>query len=310
MPDVVLDLRHLKYAMVAAEQGSFRRAAEFLNLSQATVSRRIQLLERRLGVSLFERSRTGSRLTQAGEIFIRDAEVGAAHFRQAVTNLGLARQGQTGKIRIGLMASLARGFLGELFSTFRASFPNIDVTFEEASSQSNAAGVLNGRLDAAFISGRPELPGCHTRMLWQERIFLAMPVSHQLAGVKNVRLNLVRDETFLVGADGPGPEIEDYLVRQLSVLGFRPKIVAQKVGRENLLNMVAGGYGLTLTTYSTLGVAYPGLSFVPVGEPEENVISSVVWPANSKNPALIKLLDICYILSRKYQEIDGFALSP
>jgi len=47
VPDLAFDLRYLKYAMLAAEHGSFRRAAEALNLSQSTISRRIQLLERR-----------------------------------------------------------------------------------------------------------------------------------------------------------------------------------------------------------------------------------------------------------------------
>jgi hypothetical protein len=63
MPDLALDLRHLRYAMVVAELGSVRRAADALNLSQSTISRRIQSLECRLGVSLFERSRSGARLT-------------------------------------------------------------------------------------------------------------------------------------------------------------------------------------------------------------------------------------------------------
>ncbi|WP_132560680.1 LysR family transcriptional regulator [Rhizobium sullae] len=73
MPNLALDLRYLKYAIVVAEQGSFRRAADILNLPQSTVSRRIQILERTLGLPLFERSRIGARPTLAGERFIREA---------------------------------------------------------------------------------------------------------------------------------------------------------------------------------------------------------------------------------------------
>jgi DNA-binding transcriptional LysR family regulator len=84
MPDLALDLRQLKYAMLVAEHGSFRRAADAVNLSQSTITRRIQLLERRLGVPLFERSRSGTRLTYAGERFMFDAAVGARHLYDAV----------------------------------------------------------------------------------------------------------------------------------------------------------------------------------------------------------------------------------
>lgn len=87
MPDLALDLRFLRYAILVAEHGSFRRAADAMNLSQSTVSRRIQLLERRVGVPLFERSRSGVRPTPAGERFIREAAFGAEHIRQAVSSL-------------------------------------------------------------------------------------------------------------------------------------------------------------------------------------------------------------------------------
>ncbi|MHC1550728.1 LysR family transcriptional regulator [Phyllobacterium sp. K27] len=66
MPDLSLDLRYLKYAILVAEHGSFRRAAEILGLSQSTVSRRVQLLERRLGAPLFDRDKSGARLTPVG----------------------------------------------------------------------------------------------------------------------------------------------------------------------------------------------------------------------------------------------------
>ncbi len=293
LPDLTLDLRYLRYAILVAEHGSFRRVADALSLSQSTVSRRIQLLERQLGVPLFERSRSGVRLTYAGERFIRDAAVGAQHLHQAASDLTRARRGNLGELRIGLMASFASGFLANLLRSFRIQFPDVDIKIEEASSQSNAAGVLSGRLDAAFIFGNPQLPGCHSRHLWDERILVALPSTHALATHPNAAWVDVRNETFLVRADGPGPEIKDYLLRQLSDLGFRPKILTQKVGRENLLNMVAKGFGLTLTTQSTLGTSYPGVTFVPIGDASECVAWSMVWPSSNRNPVLKKLLELC-----------------
>lgn len=290
MPDLALDLRHLKYAILVAEHGSFRRTADVLNISQSTVSRRIQLLERRLGVHLFERSKSGVRLTFAGERFIRDASLGAEQLQRAVSDLVLAQRGNLGELRIGLMASLAAGFLADLLRSFRARFPRVTITLEEASSQLNVAGVLNGRLDVAFVTGEPTVAGCFTRKLWDERIIIALPSGHSQATSQIVKWDEVRDETFLVTADGPGQEIEDYIIRQLSNLGFRPTILVQKVGRENLLNMVANGFGLTLTTHSTIGTTYSGVTFIPIGGINECVSSSVVWPASSQNPTLKELL--------------------
>ena len=85
MPDLTLDLRYLKYAIHVAEAGSFRRAADRLSISQSTVSRRVQMLERQLGVSLFKRTRSGAGLTPEGERFLQQAAVGARYLREAAT---------------------------------------------------------------------------------------------------------------------------------------------------------------------------------------------------------------------------------
>lgn len=305
MPDLALDLRYLKYAIIVAEHGSFRRAADVLNLSQSTVSRRIQLLERRLGVPLFERNRTGTRPTLAGERFIREAAFGAEHLRQAVNEMALARRGDVGELRIGLMASLASGFLADLLDTYHRRFPNVDVKVEEATSQANAAGVLNGRLDAAFIPGTPRLPGCEAKLLWDEQIFVAVPDQHRLVARPGVDWEDLRDETFLVSADAAGPEVEGILVRQLSGLGFHPKISVQRVGRENLINMVGKGFGLTLAANSTVGVSYPGVTFLPVGCGSELVSSSVVWSTANMNAALKQLLELSVSLAGQRQQPSG-----
>lgn len=300
MPDLALDLRYLRYAMLVAEHGSFRRAADALNLSQSTVSRRVQLLERRLGALLFERSRSGVRLTHAGERFLREASFGVEHLHQAVNALGPIRRGYAGDLRIGVMTSIASGFLADLFCRFRTRFPDINVRLEEASARSNVAGVVGGRLDVAFIPGAPESPGCLARQLWRERIFLVLPSWHALADRKNVGWEDVRGESFLVHADGAGPEIEDFLIRKLSSLGFHPRIVFQKVGRENLFNMVAQGFGVTVASYSALGTSYTGVAFVPAGDGSEYVTLSAVWPIDSPNPALKTLLRLCDVLAAKY----------
>ena len=75
MPDIAHDLRYLRYAILVAENGSFRRTAETLFVSQSTVSRRIQILQRRIGIALL-RHRSGARATLAGERSIREAAIG------------------------------------------------------------------------------------------------------------------------------------------------------------------------------------------------------------------------------------------
>ncbi|QNA86683.1 LysR family transcriptional regulator [Sphingomonas sp. So64.6b] len=299
MPDLALDLRYLRYALAAAEHGSFRRAATALGLPQSTVSRRIQLLEASLGASLFERKRTGVRPTPAGDRFLKEAIISASRLHRAAQELILARRGNQGELRIGLVASFARGFLSDLIGAYRAAFPRIRIELFEETPQANLAGVMNGRLDVAFLAGKPIISECSSLHLWDERIYLALPETHRLASATEISWQDVRDEPFIVGVGGPGPEIEDYLVKRLSSPGFRPVIDAHRVGRENLINMVAKGFGLTLTTDSTLGTAFAGVVFRPMAGNSDIVPSSAIWSTGNPNPALKHLLHLGRQMDRR-----------
>ncbi|WP_372088719.1 LysR family transcriptional regulator [Tistrella mobilis] len=292
MPDIALDLRYLKYALLAAEHGSFRRTAEILSVSQSTVSRRIQILERRVGIALFERHRSGARATLAGERFLKEAAVGAKHLHQAVNTIAQAKRGSTGVLHVGLAACLTNGFLAELFAAYHRRFPAIEVNFEEGTSQVSTGAVLSGRLDIAFMLADPRVPGCRTERMWDERIYVAVPSSHEFASLDAVALADVNHETFLVMADAAGPDIENYLVRKLSISGVRPLISTQHIGCENVLNMVSQGFGIAIATNSAVGTAYPGVNFVPIKSDEESFSFSAVWATTNQNPALKLLIDL------------------
>lgn len=299
MPDLAFDLRHLKYVMVVAELGSFRRAAEALDISQSTVSRRILSLERRLGISLFDRNRTGTRPTVAGEQFIQDAAFGAHHLQQAVMDLRQIRSGLRGRVRVGVTASIGSGFIAELLSHYRQRFPEVEIQFEEASPQTNAANVGSGRLDAAIVPGRLRLAGCAARQLWREPMFLALPQTHDLAVRESVSWFEVRHENFIVSDDGLGRETEAYLNNRFAGVGMRPEIAVQRVGRENLLNLVVQGFGLTLTTRSTLGLDHSKVAFVAIGDERDSIAWSVAWLDSNRNPSLRRLLELCNILAER-----------
>lgn len=299
MPDVAFDLRYLHYAYLVAEHGSFRRAADCLDVSQSTLSRRIQLLERRLGVALFERSRKGVKPTLLGERFLRNAAVGAQHLRHAIGEMTLAKRGDAGEVRIGLVSSLAQGILGDVIEAYHRRYPNVDVKLCEASSQENAIGVLNGRIDVAFIAGEPRLPGCETRHLWNEELFVVLPAGHGLVARENISWADLRDEHFIVADDVHGPEVEGIIVRNVSALGFQPKISAHRLGRENIINMVAKGYGVTLAGSSTLGVSYPGVEFCRIGSESDLVSWSAVWSSKNTSPLLRPLLELAAVIAER-----------
>jgi len=287
--DLALDLRYLRCALVVAEQSSFRRAATTLDLSQSTVSRRVQLLERRLGFAIFVRDRRGVRLTGPGSDFLRDAVAGALQLDRAARLAAASHRGERGELRIGILASLATGFLHSLLRSFRTTFPDIQVLIQECSPHQALHGVAMGELDISFVTGNPDLPGCTSRVLWSESIYVALPDEHPLAADESVLWHDIRKAKFVVSRDGPGAEIEDYLIKMLSRPGFRPSIEAHGVSRESLHSLVAMGYGIALTSTSSL-TKLDGVTFRPIAGEQDALQSSAVWCASNSNPALLHLL--------------------
>ncbi|WP_407809702.1 LysR substrate-binding domain-containing protein, partial [Staphylococcus aureus] len=86
--------------------------------------------------------------------------------------------------------------------------------------------------------------------------------------------------------------MDQYLLRQLSKSDSEPRISIQGVGRDNLLNMVGEGFGISLILSSTSGGAHKEVVFVPISDGLEDIRFSAVWSAKNHNPALKHFLDL------------------
>lgn len=291
MPDLALDLRYLRYAILVAQHGSFRAAAESMNLSQSTVSRRIQVLEKRLGATLFERGPTGVRLTAAGQRFIQDATISTGQLLAAIEEMRGTHRGEIGEIRIGLMISLTTGFLAELIRDFRGSSPRVEVRVQEVTSDCATIQLLSGGLDVAFLPMVDKVSGCDAVRLWEERLYCAVSRGHRLAAREAIGWKDIKDELFLLPAGEAGAELDEYFLRRLSGDERTLRRSQQSVGRENLLNMVGDGFGVSLVLSSATGMEHSQVAFLPLQEVDETVAFSVVWAQKNKNPVVRRLVD-------------------
>jgi DNA-binding transcriptional LysR family regulator len=301
MPDLALDLRYLRFALAAAEFGSFRRAALMLSVPQSTISRRVQALEDRLGVAIFDRRYSGVVLTPAGAQFLQDAKFSMEQLTIAVASVDRFRSGKDGVLQIGIFTSLSSGFLRDLLQRFATTHPGVEVRLSSGAPEQLTAKLLSGALDVIFVTGDGRLAGCDTARLWYEEVLVALPEMHSLSDRQTLAWSDLRDERFIVSVGGPGPEIADYLVKYLGGLGQRPAIQSHDVGRDDLMHMVSIGYGITLTSQSTLGTQFPGVTLRRLSDVGGPLPWRAVWKRKSRNPALKRLVDL---MTARRGEID------
>jgi hypothetical protein len=124
-----MDFVSITQGLLVAECLSFRRAAKVLGIQQSTVSRRVRSLEDVLGVSLFERYNGGVRVTAAGARFFDQARDALLQLDYAAKSASAAGRGAIGRLNIGILSSMAAGFLREVIRAYRARHPDVVCKF-------------------------------------------------------------------------------------------------------------------------------------------------------------------------------------
>jgi DNA-binding transcriptional LysR family regulator len=289
-----VDLVHLRYAVAAADHGSFRQAAEALLLQQSTLSRCVRQLEERIGVIVFERSTGGVRATQAGLDFLRMARSILEQMDTLVASAHSAGRGEAGRLAIGFYTSLSAGNLRATLVDFAQRFPQIVVGMVERSRTRLTTALRNGAIDIAIVTGETPLFESKTLSLWSERIMLALPEGHQLADGETVYWTDLKGETLLTSRHDPGTEIQELLLTKLASPGDRPKAVCHNASGGNIKSLVGAGFGVSLVTESDIGASLAGLTYRELrdGTGPSWIVYSAHWRADNDNPVLASFLNI------------------
>lgn len=176
-----ISLGRLRYAIAVAELGSFRQAAACLGVHQSSVSRAIQRLEDGLGVSLFERRAAGACLTDAGRRLLDEARPALERLEVARKLTAAAGQAEVGVVRVGILTSLAGGFLRDLVRCYSQRHPQVTIDIRDGGRDDHVSAIRMRKLDMAFVAGDRGIAGCEIAPLWKERIHVALPKGHRLS---------------------------------------------------------------------------------------------------------------------------------
>lgn len=289
----MIELRQLRYLIAAAEAGSFSRAARSLNIKQATISRHILETEKRLGMVLFDRKTRGATLTANGQIYLRTAQRIVKEFGELNAWVHATRNGHAGRLAVGFYTSFSAGNLRATLSEFDERYPEVRVRGFERDRDMLLAGIENGLLDIAILTGEAHFCGLMSRPFWSERILVAMPESHPLAARERIYWSDLTGERFLLTARDPGPETRNMLLGKLGMPGYMPEIDMDDIGRDTVLSTLALGGRISIVAESALGIQVPGVVFREVHENNGymRIGFSGYWREHNENPVLRRFLD-------------------
>ncbi|GAA4581773.1 LysR family transcriptional regulator [Planotetraspora phitsanulokensis] len=255
-----LDLRLVRYFTVVAEHRHFGRAAEALHVTQPSLSRQIRRLEQQLGARLLDRTPQGSRLTEAGDVFLprakallRSAAQAAAHTRAAA---------EPNRIAIGYTTGI---IVTPAARELRHRHPGADVHTLFLDWNDRREALLDHRVDAVVTRLPIDTGQLDVTILYAEPRVLLVPLDHRLAGKESVTLDDIAGE--------PLPRLPDPAWNAFWRIDPRPDGSSAPDGPlveavEDKFELVAAGQAVAIVPALRAGSHRPDLTMIPLDDVE------------------------------------------
>ena len=239
-----MDIKQLRTLVAIAETRSVTRASVLLNIVQPAVSRHLRLLEEDLGVALFERSRQGMELTEAGKTLL-------AYARRALNEVDRARaeirpsQGSIGGIvTIGLLPSTCDLLASPLLTAVAQQYPGIQLRISMGYAGDLQRWLEAGEVDGTLLYDHNKTPSIQVQPLLEEGLWVVGKNDSQLSPDKPMSL-IELDGLPLILPSAPHG-LRGLVDHEAALLGIQLNVVAETNAMSVQKSLVAGGHGLTI----------------------------------------------------------------
>ncbi|GAB3596892.1 LysR substrate-binding domain-containing protein [Microbacterium tumbae] len=256
-----LELRELRYFVAVAEARSFTAAAKQLHMAQPPLSSAIKKLENELDVTLFNRTRNGVLLTAAGARLLREAN---DILRRVGEIGGVLHEQQTDvpRIRLGSVTSALTGLLPLVLpSVGDLMEPVVYAMQEKAQRQALRDNAIELGI---YRVRRPE--GLHHVPLFDEPLYVALPVEHPQASHPKVELSTLADEPFIMFSRDRAPVAFDAVTAACNRAGFSPRVVHTTDSDQMTFGLVGCGIGISIVPELSTRMRLPGVVCLPLSD--------------------------------------------
>jgi len=244
-------LHQLKVFEAVARHSSFTRAAEELFLTQPTVSMQVKQLSKTVGLPLFEQVGKKLFLTSAGkELYATCQDVfdRLSQFDIAIADLKGLKQGT---LRIAVITT-AKYVIPRILGPFCQRYPGIDISLTVTNHQYILDSLAANRDDLYIISQLPEDSEAETHSFMENPLVVLAPRSHPLAQEKNIPLERIAEEPFIMREPGSGTR--KTVQKLFDAHGLTMKVKLDLSSNEAIKQAIAGGMGISILSKHTLAL--------------------------------------------------------
>lgn len=290
----MFSLEQLASFVAVAEELHYGRAAERLRMTQPPLSRRIQMLERSLGVELFDRSHRTVRLTPAGKVFLADARRILHLSEEVALSARRTPRGETGVVTLGFTATTAYSFLERVLAEAADRLPGVELILREMVTSAQTEALLAGTLDIGMV--RPPVTGADLvgERLSQEPLLAALPAGNPLASRQDdPAVSDFDGEPFIMYSPSEAQYFHDVLAGLFREARVRPRYTQYVTQVHTVMALVKAELGLAMVPASAAALRFEGVVLRPVaGVGPDPVELDLVWRRGNENPVVPALLPV------------------
>ncbi len=242
-------LHQLKVFEATARHGSFTRAAEELYLTQPTVSIQVKQLTKAVGLPLFEQIGKRLYLTEAGKQLLATCQEifqGLENFEMSVADLKGMKQGQ---LKLAVITT-AKYFVPRLLGPFCKRYPEIDISLKVTNHKRLQESMTSNQDDLYIISQAPSQPDLTIHPFLENPLIVLAPKGHPLARKKNIPIEMLNDEPFIMREAGSGTRkaVEDIFSKN----DVNVRVRLELGSNEAIKQAIAGGLGISILSQHTV----------------------------------------------------------
>ena len=289
----MIETHQLRCFIAVAEELHFGRAAKRLNMSQPPVSRQIQMLERALNCTLFERTKRSVKLNEAGAVFLPEARRILAMMEQAAATANAVASGRKGTVRFGFTATAAYSFLPILLRALRRDMPDARLSLREMVSLDQLACLDAREIDIALTRAPVSLTALEHRLIWREPLVAALPKGNALARRKTISWRDLHRQDFVMFEPKEGAYFHNLIMGRLALEGIFPDFVHYLSQTHTILSLVRAGVGVAVVPASAKLLDFSEIEFRDFAE--SRVTASelhVAWRPDTANPVVPKIAEM------------------
>ena len=254
-----MDFKDLTYVLAIAKYQNITKAAESLYITQPTLTKFLQNLEKQLGQKLFKKLGNRFVLTYAGERYTTYAKEILTIKKELDQEMGDLNHNHTGVLKIAFPVMRGTYMLPCTLPVFHKLYPNVKLDILEAHSHLLEGMILNGDTDLAFFNLPVKSINIDYEIISHEEVLLVLSASHPLANAGIARegykypwmdLSLMEEEHFILQI--PGQRTRQTVDRLLKANNFTPNVCLETSNIHASVELASKGYGACFVTETHL----------------------------------------------------------